>query len=194
VTPRPAVVLYIAARLDGYIASADGGIDWLKPFEAEDYGYGEFIAGIGTIVMGRRTYDQLRGFADWPYAGKRVVVLTSRPLEAAPEGVEASAEPVAALLARLGAMEARGETWLCGGGDVIAQFLAEDLIDRLELFIVPVLLGEGVPLFPEGAWRSLFSLQGVQAYASGVAGLSYVRLHVEPPRREQPEEPDEPII
>lgn len=189
----PEVVLYIAASLDGYIASADGGIDWLKPYETEDYGYGQFIEGVGSIVMGRRTFDQLAGFESWPYEGKRVVVLSGRPIDAPPAGVTVSAEPVPQLVERLLAHD-DGNIWLCGGGDVIAQFFEHDLIDRLELFLIPVVLGEGVPLFPEGLWRSLFALQRAHAFESGVAGLSYRRAREEAPRATRPEEPDEPII
>jgi len=190
---RPDVILYIAASLDGFIATPDGGIEWLKPFETEDYGYGEFIEGIGSIVMGRRTYDQVAAFESWPYPGKRVVVLTGRPIAEPPAGVAATAEPVPTLVERLRKHE-DGDIWLCGGGDVVAQFFELDLIDRLELFLAPVILGEGVPLFPEGLWRSLFTLQGAQAYDSGVAGLSYLRVREEKPAAAGRDEPDEPII
>jgi len=144
--------------------------------------------------MGRRTFDQVAAFDSWPYKSKRVVVLSGRPIEDGPEGVSVSAEPVETLTARLRAFD-DGDIWLCGGGDVIAQFFRHDLIDRLELFLIPVMLGEGVALFPEGTWRPLFTLQGAQAYDSGVAGLSYLRARDEGPRIARPiEEPDEPII
>lgn len=195
IEPR-AVVLYIAASLDGFIAPIDRSTDWLKPYETEDYGYGAFIERVSSIVMGRRTFDQVAAFDSWPYEGKRVVVLTGRPIEAPPEGVYVSTEQVDALTAHLRSFD-DGDIWLCGGGEVIAQFFEHDLIDRLELFLIPVVLGEGVPLFREGTWRALFALQGAQAYDSGVAGLSYLRERGEAPSlagREPPEEPDEPII
>ena len=80
--------LYIATSLDGYIATPDGDVAWLEPFHAGDYGYDDFLKGIGTLVMGRTTFDQVLGFGAWPYAGKRAIVLTSRPVETPPEGAE----------------------------------------------------------------------------------------------------------
>ena len=64
----PQIQIYIATSLDSFIATADGGVDWLEPFQAEDLGYSAFVATIGTIVMGRTTYEQIRGFGSWPYA------------------------------------------------------------------------------------------------------------------------------
>lgn len=83
------VVYYVAASVDGYIATADGAVDWLSPFHAagEDHGYADLLASLGGIVMGRRTYDQVRGFGPWPYTGLDCRVVTSRPLSDAPERV-----------------------------------------------------------------------------------------------------------
>ncbi len=80
----PQIQIYIATSLDSFIATADGGVDWLEPFQAEDLGYSAFVATIGTIVMGRTTYEQIRGFGSWPYAGKRTVILSSLPIRFTP--------------------------------------------------------------------------------------------------------------
>ena len=76
------VVYYVAASVDGYIATPDGAVDWLAPFhtDGEDHGYNAFLATLGGIVMGRRTYDQVRGFGPWPYTGLDCRVVTSRPV------------------------------------------------------------------------------------------------------------------
>ncbi|WP_367596595.1 dihydrofolate reductase family protein, partial [Pseudoroseomonas deserti] len=81
---------HIAASLDGRIARADGSVDdWLAAdYPAEDFGFAEFFAGVGAILMGRGTYDALQGVSPWPYAGKPVTVLTSRPIEAPPPDLE----------------------------------------------------------------------------------------------------------
>lgn len=73
------IKLYIATSLDGFIAREDGSIDWLTEYEnspATDYGYSEFYASIGTVLMGRKTYEQVLGFGDWPYGEKNVYVFT----------------------------------------------------------------------------------------------------------------------
>lgn len=101
--------LHAAVSRDGCLGDADGGIGWLAPFDAQDDGLAGFLAGIGTILTGRVTWDQARGFAAWPHAGKRMVVLTRRALEPAPpDGVEPMrgdvAEFVAGCAARRGAV------------------------------------------------------------------------------------------
>ena len=80
----PLIRLYIAQSLDGYIARPDGGIDWLRPFDDVDYGYSAFMREIGTVVIGRASYDMARSFGDWPYQTMRSLVITSKPLDDAP--------------------------------------------------------------------------------------------------------------
>ncbi|HZD27038.1 MAG TPA: dihydrofolate reductase family protein [Alphaproteobacteria bacterium] len=139
--------VYLAVSLDGFVADADGGVGWLQAFEDVDYGYEAFLAQIGTVVMGGRGYRQTFGFGAWPYAGKRVVVLSRRGLEAPwPAGVESFAGDVAELAARL-AEESEGDVWVMGGAETVTAFLEADAVDELELYVMPVLLGDGVRLF-----------------------------------------------
>jgi dihydrofolate reductase len=169
--------VFIAASLDGYIARADGGIEWLSVVEraGEDYGYTEFLGGVDTLVMGRRTYDILLGFDEWPFAGKRCIVLThARP--AAPRADEefASGAP-AALLEQLGRQGVRRV--YVDGGAVIRQFLSSGLVDDLTLSVIPVILGGGIRLFdadprtraPSAALRLL----SAHSFESGLVQLRY---------------------
>lgn len=163
---------YIAASLDGYIAAADGGIEWLKPFDTEDYGYKSFINEIGTVVMGRTTFDQALLFPEWPYKDKRVLVVTSRPLISAPAGVETRPAHFKDLAQELRAQDR--DTWLCGGTQLLEGFLGIDAVDRLELFLIPVTLGGGIPLFqrdtgPQNRLRLALSTP----YPNGVVKLVY---------------------
>lgn len=162
--------VFIATSLDGYIARPDGGLDWLKAVErpGEDYGYAGFAATVDALVIGRRTYDVVLGFDTWPYPGKRVIVMTHRPL-AARHGEEAFAGEPAALVARLAAEGTRRV--YVDGGDVIRQFLAAGLIDDLTLSIIPVLLGDGVPLF--GGVEHRLRLDDTRAFESGLVQLVY---------------------
>jgi dihydrofolate reductase len=164
------VILLAAASLDLRIADATGGVDWLAPYEAAgDHGLGAFLAGVARIAMGRRTYEQVRGFGAWPYPGKAVSVLTRRPLGAAPGGVVVEAGAPEALAAR---WRASGDVWLNGGAEVFGAFLAADAVDRIEAFLVPTLLGAGPSLLP-AAGRRQPVLEAVERFPSGLVRLAY---------------------
>jgi dihydrofolate reductase len=162
--------VYIATSLDGFIARKDGGLDWLSVVEkpGEDYGYAAFAATVDAIIMGRSTYDIVLGFGAWPYEGKRMLVMTHRPAELRP-GVELYAGEPAALVERLAAEGVRRV--YVDGGVVIRQFLAAGLIDDVTVSVIPVLLGEGIPLF--GAVAAQLVLDGVESWPSGLAQLRY---------------------
>lgn len=168
---RPAFRVYIAQSLDGFIATIDGGVEWLAPFPAGLFGFESFIERIGTIVMGRTTYEQVRTFGDWPYAATRTIVLTSHALDDPPELVEAWQGGVAGLTAELEASEER-DVWVLGGARTITTFLEADRIDQIELFVIPVLLGAGVPLLDLMEPRPL-RLDAAEPLDYGVVRLEY---------------------
>jgi dihydrofolate reductase len=170
--PSPLVRLYIAVSLDGFIATPNGGVEWLEPYPAQDFGFAKFLESIGTIVMGRATYDQALGFGPWAYEGKRTIVLTSRPLDDPPPGVEARDGDVTSLTADLKASSA-GDIWLLGGAKSAGPFLEGGLVDRLELFVIPVLLGEGIALFDGANRRTQLQLESATPYPRGVVQLVY---------------------
>jgi dihydrofolate reductase len=165
--------VFIATSLDGFIARADGGIDWLSLVEmpGEDYGYGRFSASVDALIMGRNTYDTALGFEAWPYTGKRVIVLTNRPFPPK-HGEEArSGSDLPALVEELAAS---GVTRAyVDGGNVIRQFLAAGLIDDLTLSIIPIVLGGGKPLFGELGAELLLQLESTHSWPSGLAQLRY---------------------
>lgn len=144
---RPRLRYYVAASLDGYIATPDGGVDWLKPYQQHDYGFGAFMAEVGGAFVGRATFDKALALGPWPMGSTPTVVLTSRPLKQAPDGVEARAGDVTAAYRDLAARMAGGDVWLLGGGGLAAQCLEAGLLDELELYTMPVALGDGLPLF-----------------------------------------------
>jgi dihydrofolate reductase len=157
------VIYYVAASLDGFIATPDGGIEWLKPFEGtgEDYGYGEFYASIEAVLLGRATYEQCLQFPEWPYAGKPYWVFSRRNGNTPPSVV---AE-----------MKARGlrRAWLVGGGKLAAAFRAERLITEHIVSIVPVLLGAGIPLFDGAVRVDELRLKSSRTYPNGIVQLRY---------------------
>jgi dihydrofolate reductase len=168
----PRVVLYIATSLDGFIADPDGGVDWL--FAAGDYGYPDFIAAVEAVVMGRATYDQMPEFGPWPYADKRAYVFTHVP-PAAPHAPAAFVSGDPAPLVDELRRTCTGDVWLIGGGRLVERFRERGLIDEYRLFVHPVLLGAGRPLFPGAPPREWLRLVEARPYPDGLLELRYVR-------------------
>ncbi|RJP78399.1 MAG: dihydrofolate reductase [Candidatus Zixiibacteriota bacterium] len=168
------IILYIASSLDGYLARPDGGLDWLpQPTEAEDYGYRDFYASIDTIIMGRKTYDLILTLGPYPYAGKTVYVLSRTRAGERDERVQFIGGDIARWAADLKAAPGK-DLWLEGGGEVVREFLAARLIDRLILTVVPVLIGRGLPLFPPGEYGDLtLRLIRTIPYPDGLVQVTY---------------------
>lgn len=169
----PNVRLYIALSLDGFVADRDGGVGWLDahvdPAEG-DYGYAEFYASVAALAMGRATYEQVLTFGDWPYLGKPTYVFAHDP----PPGEHPHAEFVtdpARFVAETPWGE--GDLWLVGGGRLVASFREAGLIDEYVLTVLPVLLGEGIPLFPGAQPEAALRLADVRHWPSGVVQLRY---------------------
>lgn len=154
------VSVYIATSVDGFIAREGGDIGWLHTpqyqIEGEDFGYADFMGGVDCLVMGRNTYEKILEFESWPFAGKRVIVL-SRTLQSLPAGIaaELSAENPHDLLARLRA-DGIKKIYL-DGGKTIQSFLQAKFVTDITVTCVPVLLGGGLPLF--GSFGSEINLQ-----------------------------------
>lgn len=171
------VILYIATSLDGYIARADGAIDWLNKYEGggEDYGYAEFIKNVGSVIVGGKTYRQVLGFDDgWSMPDVETVVITRQELDAPPGApVRAYSGDMKALVDELKGRSDK-DIWLMGGGEIIALFVRDRLIDEYMVFVVPVLLGEGIPLFPPGAHEDMtLKVIDVHRYNDGMVKLHY---------------------
>jgi dihydrofolate reductase len=164
------VRLFIAASLDGYIAGPRGGIDWL--FHDQDYGYTEFAASVDTVLMGRKSYEASLAFEPWPYPGMAAWVFTRHPEVFDDDRVTFTARPPAEVVARI-RKEKGKDLWLLGGGALVKAFLDDGLIDEIFLAVHPIVLGRGIPLFPEGTRRTGLRLTGSRAYDSGLAMLRY---------------------
>lgn len=170
-------ILYIATSLDGYIAGPRDEIGWLERFAApgEDYGYAAFLRTVGSAVMGARTYEESLAHPERLLTALTTYVFTSRPLPAPPAGrvVFVRGEP-GRVLARIRRAHAK-HIYLVGGGLLASAFMARGLVDELRLFVAPVLLGRGRPLFAGlPSFRPLKFLDS-RAYASGLVRLRYAR-------------------
>jgi dihydrofolate reductase len=171
--------VFVGVSLDGFIARLNGDLDWLMGEgggDSAEYGYNEFIADIDAIVMGRRTFEKVLTFDKWYYGGKRVVVLSNLPLDlslARDRGgvVELMGGSPAEIVSKLAASGAR--RLYVDGGITIQQFLCVGLIHRLIISRLPVLIGEGIPLFGSLPRDICLSHIATRTYPGGMVQSEY---------------------
>jgi dihydrofolate reductase len=177
---------YAAQTLDGYIAESDDTLDWLLKYEGhfegadsdeKVAGYDAFYEGIGALVAGSTTYEWvLEHGGGWPYAGKPCWILSSRDLPR-PEGEDADIRIVSGQIPDLidEMLDSAGDRdlWIVGGGNVASQFADHGLLDRVEVTLVPVVLGEGKPLFERRLPGGPMRLISARTFSSGMVGLTY---------------------
>jgi len=175
--------VFVGTSVDGFIARPNGDLDFLPPGGGEPHGYDEFIATVDAIVIGRKTFETVMAFDSWPYGEKRVVVLSSRPVdlsEAVARGgvVEQMGGPPGEIVSRLDATGARH--LYVDGGITIQGFLRAGLVQRLIITRVPVLIGDGIPLF--GSLPGDIRLRHVMTrhYPSGLVQSEY-QVEARPP-------------
>ncbi|MFN8393763.1 MAG: dihydrofolate reductase family protein [Bacteroidia bacterium] len=173
------VILFVATTIDGYIARPDGNIDWLNAIpepDSGDYGYAELLAGIGSVVMGRKTYEEVLGFGvEWPYSDYKTVIVTrNREFAVSTPSTYVLQTGIAEGMAEL-ERETGKDIWLVGGGELVAEFLRLDLVDKMVISVVPLVLGEGIPLFPGRSKESAWTLVEAKAFNTGLVNLVYLR-------------------
>ncbi len=161
------IILYIASSLDGYIARENGDVDWL-PINT-DSGYDNFYKSIDTVIMGKRTYDQILTFGDYPYKGKKSYVFTRNDSLTKDENVE-FASNVEEFSRNL--VSSKGNIWLVGGSELFSAFLEHKLVDEIILSIIPTVLGKGIPLFQNINQEANLKLIKTTEY-SGFVELTY---------------------
>jgi len=171
-TPR--IKLYIACSLDGFIAREDGSIDWLTEYENNpetDYGYSEFYASIGTVLMGRKTYEQVLRFGEWPYSEKKAYVFTrQKELLHREKNVEFVSGNIVEFIRQL-KEKTDQDIWLVGGSQLIKKFLRENLVQDMIVFVVPIILGGGIPLFDHIGKEIRFRSGRVERYENGLVKI-----------------------
>jgi dihydrofolate reductase len=173
------VSVFIGTSLDGFIARPDGAFDFLPEGGGEPHGYDEFMASVDALVIGRNTFDTVLAFPEWPYGKKRVVVLGSRPIDfsgvrgriASGGVVEQMSGDPAEVVAKLAASGV--QHIYVDGGITIQRFLWAGMVHRLTITRLPVLIGEGIPLF--GALPHDVRMRHIatQQYSSGLVKSEY---------------------
>lgn len=172
------VVLFIAMSLDGYIADAGSGVDWLhgQGDDSENIDtYSDFVQDIDTILMGWNTYHQVTTELSpdaWVYEDFTTYVLTHRSCNSS-ENIRFTDEDPVSLLQKLKAEEGK-DIWICGGANLVQQLMAADMIDRYHLSVMPTILGNGIRLFGETPAEQKLTLVKTQTY-NGIVELIYER-------------------
>jgi dihydrofolate reductase len=177
------VVLGLGISLDGYIARPNGAVDFL--FMPKDYSMAGFFATIDTAIMGRKTLDAARqmgggDFSSGSSMASYVFSHTQPPGKR--EGVTFVNRSPTIFIQQLRKSPGK-DIWLMGGGELARDFLKADLVDELYLGVVPVLLGEGIPLFPSGFPQRDFSLVENKTYSKGLIALKYKRVRSKAKRK-----------
>jgi dihydrofolate reductase len=179
--PKRKIIVTIATSADGFIARKDGGVDWLdrpRP-KGEDYGMGEFFKSIDTVIYGRKTYDIAVKFVEEgieiPDDGSKIqnyVFSRRRPPKRVLPGFEFVKEPVKEFAQRLRTQKGKN-IWMMGGGGIIASFLDEGEIDEFIISVIPIFIGEGIPLIAPRHRTVPLKLLSTKKYSDGVVRLHY---------------------
>jgi dihydrofolate reductase len=162
----------VAATLDGYIAGPQGEFDWIPDDPTVDFA--GIFAKVDTVLLGRRSYEVALEGGTPPWAPGARVYVFSRTLRAEEyPDVTVVSDDAGRVVSELRAEAGDGEIWLFGGGELFGSLLAAGQVDTVEVTVVPILLGGGVPLLPPGAPRTTLTLTGTHTYPSGMVTLSY---------------------
>jgi len=168
------LIYYVATSLDGFIATTDGGVEWLHGFGAdgEDYGYHAFYGSVDAAWLGRHTYETCVAFGEWPYAGKPSVVFTHAALTSERSDVRFTHASPEAELARAAA-DGHRRIWLVGGGALASACRQAGVVTEYLVSIMPVVLGAGIPLFAPGGSFEPLELADTRNWRDGVVQLRY---------------------
>ena len=176
------IVLGLGMSLDGYIARPDGAIDFL--FMPKDYSMAPFFATVDTAIMGRKSLEAglKMGGGKFDSGGLAIYVFSHSKPPGERDGLTYVNQSPAAFVGKLRKRPGKN-IWLMGGGELARDFLKADLVDELYIGVVPVLLGEGIPLFPSGFPQRNFSLIENKTYSRGMIALRYQRIPTKPKRK-----------
>jgi dihydrofolate reductase len=168
------LILYIACSLDGHIAASDDDLSFLDQVQktGEDYGYTDFISGVDTVILGRKTYDWVMDRVDvFPHAGKETYVIT-RSEKPHDGNIIFYTSDLRELITGLKSQP--GKNIFCdGGAEVVNEILREKLFDEMILSVIPVLLGDGIRLFQDNRPEQGAKLLSSRQYDTGLVQLHY---------------------
>jgi dihydrofolate reductase len=174
-TGQRKVIVHIAASADGYIARADGDLEWLtsRPTPAGFYGMNAFMKTIDTKVLGRKTFEaSLKLGAKFDTADRTIVFSLQAPPPGVPRSVEFVSEAIGKFVTRLRSQPGK-DIWLMGGGEIISAFLDAKAIDEFVISVVPVFIGEGIPLIARKHRHIPLELISSERFPDGLVQIRY---------------------
>ena len=166
------IILNVAVTLDGCIAGPNGEYDWC--FTDQDYGLKEFTSRVDATLMGRKTFEVLLHEGQETFSGMRNYVFSKTLSPSSNKLVTIVSEDVPFFVSKLKNEDGKG-VWLFGGGELIQTFLEGDLIDEMILSIHPIILGNGIPLFPKSNKRREYKMTECKTYPTGLVQVAYGR-------------------
>jgi dihydrofolate reductase len=170
------IKLYIAASLNGKIARTDGSVDWLESIpnpDKIDYGYAEFLSSVDTTIQGYKTYAQLMSWGiEFPYPDKKNYVITRKKNLVNTKDVEFVSQDHVEFFRKLKIQDGK-DIWLIGGGRINTMFLNENLMDEIRIFIMPIIIPDGIGIFEMIPEERLLKLSETKTYSTGVIEFKY---------------------
>jgi dihydrofolate reductase len=176
------IIVYIATSADGFIARPDGDVAWLeRPRPKGNYGMAEFYRSVDTVLMGRKTYDMALKFGQTSYPGKLNYIFSRTPRRSEVVNVKFVMEDIAGFAKHLHGTRGKN-IWLVGGAGLTAAFLDAGQVDEFIIHVIPVLIGEGIPLLAPRHRAIPLRLLSTRSYPDGVVRLHYRILAASQPR------------
>lgn len=172
------LISFVAMSLDGYIAKPDGDISFLSKVEKEgqDYGYSAFLGTIDTIIVGRKTYDKILSIG-FDYPSDKEIIIVTRNIKPDKDNLKYYSGSPATLVDEL--KSKKGKNIFCdGGSEVLNELISENQIDEFYISIIPVILGDGIPLFRKGLPPADLKLVKSEEFDTGLIKLHYERHHI----------------
>ena len=167
------VRLFSSTSLDGFIADEDGDSEWLEAYKPRILAASGFLEKIGAVVMGRRAFEVIRAFGDWPYEGKAAFVLSSQMLGQAPSDTSIVYDGMGAAL-QLARESTNKDVWIVGGALTMQSALEGGFVDIVEVCVLPVLLGTGMSLFTNLNRHEELMFDGMEVFPDGIVKLRYM--------------------
>jgi len=172
---KPEIIYHLAVSLDGYIATKEGKVDWLDDFQPDENedDFGELFASFDGLLLGSGTYEFALDYGQWMAPGKPSWVFTKREMPLLDPGIELTSESPTDLIERISDRGLK-KLWLMGGGKLATSFRTQGLITEYIIAVIPIIIGEGIPMFSESPERTSLEFIESKSYSNGITRLSYL--------------------